>query len=212
MKSGQEIVDNEMYTLIDKGDRRVALRPEMTPTVSRMVAGKRQELGYPLRWYSIPNLLRYERPQRGRLREHWQLNIDIFGVGTIEAEHEVIMLADQIMKAFGAKRSMYEFRINSRKFINYVLGEYLGLDEVESFTVAKLIDRIHKIDRAKFIAMVEIAISPSLRDKGTIDKLMEILDVSDIASLPNAVKSHETLAWLVQLMKLLSDAGVICYA
>ena len=68
----------------------------MTPSVSRMVAGRRQQLSYPARWYSIPNLWRYERPQAGRLREHWQLNVDIFGVGGIEADHEIILLADPV--------------------------------------------------------------------------------------------------------------------
>ncbi|MEK7602765.1 MAG: ATP phosphoribosyltransferase regulatory subunit, partial [Patescibacteria group bacterium] len=96
-KSGEEIVNEQTYTFEDRGGRKVAIRPEMTPTVSRMVAAKRQELSYPVRWYSIPNLWRYERPQRGRLREHWQLNVDVFGIDTIQAEHELILLADKIM-------------------------------------------------------------------------------------------------------------------
>src|SRR5206468_12036940 len=91
-KTGEEIVNEQTYTFEDRGGRKVAIRPEMTPTVSRMVAGKRQELSYPLRWYSIPNLWRYERPQRGRLREHWQLNADIFGVADTQAEVEIISL------------------------------------------------------------------------------------------------------------------------
>src|SRR4030095_4295308 len=89
-KTGDEIVNEQTYNFQDRGGRKVAIRPEMTPTVSRMVAAKRQELAYPVRWYSIPNLWRYERPQRGRLREHWQLNVDIFGVNGLEAEHEII--------------------------------------------------------------------------------------------------------------------------
>src|SRR5687768_11871789 len=75
----EELVNEQTYTFLDRGEREVTLRPEMTPTVARMVAGKRRELSLPLRWYSIPNLFRYERAQRGRLREHWQLNVDIFG-------------------------------------------------------------------------------------------------------------------------------------
>src|SRR6266702_3073596 len=106
-KTGEEIVNEQTYAFEDRGGRQVALRPEMTPTVSRMVAARRQELAYPLRWYSIPNLWRYERPQRGRLREHWQLNVDIFGVAGIEADHEIILVADQILRSFGAKSEMY---------------------------------------------------------------------------------------------------------
>ena len=76
-KSGDEIVNEQTYSFKDRGDRDVTLRPEMTPTLARMVAGRKRELGFPLRWYSIPNLFRYEQPQRGRLREHWQLNLNI---------------------------------------------------------------------------------------------------------------------------------------
>lgn len=207
-KSGQEIVDNEMYTLTDKGDRKVALRPEMTPTVSRMVAGRRQELAYPARWYSIPNLLRYERPQRGRLREHWQLNVDIFGVSDIAADHEIISIADAVMVAFGAKRSMYEIRVNSRRFINYVLTDYLGLDGVESHTISKLIDKMHKIERAEFEVMIEAAISPTHREAGSAAKLLALLDNSGIDGLPEELKASEPLKDVVKLMQLLLVSGI----
>ncbi|MDQ3089779.1 MAG: histidine--tRNA ligase [bacterium] len=112
-KSGDEIVNEQTYTFIDRGGRDVTLRPEMTPTIARMVAGKRRELGFPLRWYSIPNLFRYEATQRGRLREHWQLNVDTFGIVNPSAEIEMIALADRIMKAFGAKSTDYQIRLNS---------------------------------------------------------------------------------------------------
>ena len=88
-----------------------------------MVAGKRQELAYPLRWYSIPNLWRYERPQHGRLREHWQLNVDIFGVADTRAELETIQIADSILKSFGATHDMYTIRINNRKLINFIMKD-----------------------------------------------------------------------------------------
>lgn len=207
-KSGQEIVDNEMYTLVDKSDRRVALRPEMTPTVSRMVAGRRQELAYPVRWYDIPNLLRYERPQRGRLREHWQLNVDLFGVAGVNADHEIISVADAIMQAFGAKRSMYEIRVNSRKFINHVLNDYLGLDTVEAHTISKLIDRMHKIERAEFVTMVEAAINPTLREAGVADRLLALLDNPSLQSLPEELKATEPLQELIKLMALLNASGI----
>src|SRR5438270_6262407 len=102
-KTSEEIVSEQTYVFEDRGGRKVVIRPEMTPTVSRMVAAQRQELAYPLRWYSIPNLWRYERPQRGRLREHWQLNVDIFGVADAIAELEMITLVDAIFKEFGAR-------------------------------------------------------------------------------------------------------------
>lgn len=112
-KSGQEIVNEQTFTFLDRGGRTVTLRPEMTPTIARMVAAKRRELGFPLRWYSIPNLFRYEATQRGRLREHWQLNVDLFGVAGFNAEAEVILLADKILKTFGAKPEDYEILLNT---------------------------------------------------------------------------------------------------
>jgi histidyl-tRNA synthetase len=207
-KSGQEIVDNEMYTLTDKGERRVALRPEMTPSVARMVAGRRQELAYPVRWYSIPNLLRYERPQRGRLREHWQLNVDIFGVAGLEADHEIISVADAVMQAFGAKRNMYEIRVNSRKFINYVLLDYLGLDGVEAHTISKLIDKMHKLESAEFVAMIEAAMSPSRREAGSATKLLAFLDSPSLDELPEDLQASADLNEIKRLMELLKASGI----
>src|ERR1700685_3894259 len=123
-KTGEEIVNEQTYVFEDRGGRKVVIRPEMTPTVSRMVAARRQELAYPLRWYSIPNLWRYERPQKGRLREHWQLNVDVFGIEDLTAEHEIITVADHIMRGFGAKRDMYAIKLNSRKLTDSFLREY----------------------------------------------------------------------------------------
>src|SRR5690554_1290442 len=104
-KSGQEIVNEQTYTFMDRGERQVAIRPEMTPSVSRLVAARRQELAYPARLYSIANFMRYERPQRGREREFWQLNVDIFGVDDIAADAEIILLGRDILKTFGASDS-----------------------------------------------------------------------------------------------------------
>ncbi len=113
-KSGDEIVNEQTYTFTDRGGREVTLRPEMTPTVARMVAKKRRELGFPLRWYSMPNLFRYENPQKGRLREHYQLNVDLFGKDDIQADIEIIEIAYKIMCAFGAKDNDFEIQINDR--------------------------------------------------------------------------------------------------
>ena len=112
-KSGAEIVNEQTFTFIDRGNRSVTLRPEMTPTLARMIAARRRNLKFPLRWYSIPNLFRYERPQRGRKREHWQLNCDLLGIAGIEADIEIISLTYAIMKEFGAKDENFEIRINN---------------------------------------------------------------------------------------------------
>jgi len=144
-KSGEEIVNEQTYTFTDRGDREVTLRPEMTPTVARMVAGRRRELAFPLRWYSIPNLFRYERPQRGRLREHFQLNCDMFGVDGIDAEIEMILLAHSIMKAFGARDGDFEIRISNRKILDRAITD-AGLDADQSKRLQKLLDKKDKMD------------------------------------------------------------------
>lgn len=131
-KTSEEIVREQTYTFTDRGDRNVTLRPEMTPTVARMVAGGRRELGFPLRWYSIPNLFRYERPQRGRLREHYQLNADIFGSKSMEADIEIISLAHKILTNFGAKESDFEIRINNRGALKKALMQNMSDEEAEA--------------------------------------------------------------------------------
>ncbi|MDE1975062.1 MAG: histidine--tRNA ligase [Patescibacteria group bacterium] len=122
-KSGEEIVNEQTYTFTDRGDREVTLRPEMTPTVARMVSAKRRELGLPLRWYSIPNLFRYEQPQRGRVREHWQLNVDLFGADSPEADAEIVILASRIMETFGAKDSDFTIKISSRAWLDKLFDD-----------------------------------------------------------------------------------------
>ena len=116
-KTSEEIVNDQTYTFIDRGERSVTLRPEMTPTVARMVAAKRRELGTPLRWYSIQNFFRYERPQRGRLREFWQLNVDLFGVSGPEADEEMIVVAHHTLRELGATDDMFEIRVNDRNLL-----------------------------------------------------------------------------------------------
>ena len=117
-KTSEEIVSEQTYTFTDRGDRRVTLRPEMTPTLARMVAGKRRELAFPLRWFSIGNRFRYERPQKGRLREFYQCDIDLLGLAEGEADLEVLALAAKLLQSFGAKESDFVIRVNSRPLLN----------------------------------------------------------------------------------------------
>ncbi|MGF7228853.1 MAG: histidine--tRNA ligase [Candidatus Saccharibacteria bacterium] len=207
-KSGEEIVHEQTYVFEDRGGRTVTLRPEMTPTVSRMVAARRQELPFPLRWYSIPNLWRYERPQRGRLREHWQLNVDLFGLGDLTAEAEIVQTADAILKAFGATHDMYEVRLNSRKLVDYIMHGYLGLDETQSHTIIKLIDRMHKMATETFVAEADAVFTPSQRDAGVSNKLLGLLKIKQIEHLPEVIREHHAIKELQQLMEMLKDARV----
>lgn len=147
-KTSEEIVNDQSFNFTDRGDRRVVMRPEMTPTVSRMVAKRRQELGYPLRLYSIPNCFRYERQQRGRLREFWQLNADIFGIEGIGAEFEMMLIINKLMESFGATKDMYEIRVNSRELLNKRINESGVKTSVAEVT--RLIDNIDKLAKEDF--------------------------------------------------------------
>ena len=149
-KSGEEIANEQTYNFTDRGERRLAIRPEMTPTVARMVAGKMGELNFPLKWFSIPNMYRYERPQRGRLREFWQINVDIFGCDTYEADLECISSAIDILKAYGADESMFTVHINNRRFFNDVIAAIAGTDAEGSRKISKVIDRRNKIPREAY--------------------------------------------------------------
>jgi histidyl-tRNA synthetase len=161
----EEMVNEQTYTFIDRGDREVTLRPEMTPTVARMVAGKRRELSFPVRWYSIPNLFRYERPQRGRLREHWQLNCDMFDVDHYSADVEMIALAYNVLKAFGAKDSDFEIRINNRKEMHTLYTD-MGITDAETQNrITKLNDRYHKISKKEYTDELKKITRPDVVEK-----------------------------------------------
>lgn len=141
----EELVREQTYTFTDRGDREVTLRPEMTPTAARMIAGRRRELSFPVRWYSIPNLFRYERPQRGRLREHWQLNCDLFGADHAAADAEMIALAHSILRAFGATEKDFVIYVNDREMLNKYFAS-LALTEEQTRSMYALLDRKDKID------------------------------------------------------------------
>jgi len=143
-KTSQEIVDEQLYTLTDKGGRRLALRPEMTPSVARMLANNIGKVQFPVRWYSHPNCHRYERPQKGRLREHWQLNVDLFGSASPAVEIEFIDLIHDMMAALGATGDMYTLRMSDRVLLNSMLSELVELPDELLAPTARLLDRWNK--------------------------------------------------------------------
>ncbi|MBQ3063283.1 MAG: histidine--tRNA ligase [Clostridia bacterium] len=149
-KSGEELAKEQTYNFTDRGGRSLAIRPEMTPTVARMVAAKMGELNYPLKWFCISNMYRYERPQRGRLREFWQLNVDIFGCDTFEADLDVIESAIALLRNFGADETMFRVHINNRRFFNDVIAAIAGTDLEGSKKVSKVVDRKNKVTRESY--------------------------------------------------------------
>ncbi|HNW23550.1 MAG TPA: ATP phosphoribosyltransferase regulatory subunit [Candidatus Dojkabacteria bacterium] len=129
VKSGEDLANNQLYSFVDKGGREIALRPEMTPSLARIIANKKNELTFPLRWFNIGRYYRYEKPQKGRKREFFQLNIDILGVPTIDAELEIIQFVMDVMKELKAPKDTYELRINNRYLLEYLFTNILDVDE-----------------------------------------------------------------------------------
>lgn len=206
-KSGNELANEQTYSFTDRGDRRVAIRPEMTPSISRMVAARRQELAYPARLYSIANFMRYERPQRGREREFWQLNLDMFGVDSIQAEAEIISFGAKVLKNFGATEAMFVIKINNRDVINVMMHDYLGLDEVQAQLMVKLFDRKNKISNEEFrdqaIDIFGVEAAPA-----GLKKISELLLAKTIDALPAELLETEKLSNVRDLFSKLQAAGV----
>jgi histidyl-tRNA synthetase len=203
-KTSDEIVNEQTYNFTDRGGRNVVLRPEMTPSVSRMVAAKRQELPYPLRWYSIPDCWRYERPQRGRNRQFWQLNVDLFGVATVDADLEMISMADAIMKKFGADDSMYQIKVNSRKLINIIMSQYLELDATQAKQMIQLFDKKDKMKPAAFVEKAKDIFKPKDQKNG-LDKLRTLLKAESLADLPQDIRESQAVEEIQVLFTLLGE-------
>jgi histidyl-tRNA synthetase len=141
-KSGEEIV-GQLYAFTDKGGREVALRPELTPTLARVVAARANGLRKPIRWFSIPQLFRYERQQRGRLREHFQLNCDLIGEPGPLGDAEVIALAIDIMRALGLGATDVRVRLSDRRILTSLL-EHLGQNAAQVEIWFQVLDKFHR--------------------------------------------------------------------
>lgn len=187
----EELVNEQTYTFTDRGERQVTLRPEMTPTVARMVAARRREFGFPLRLFSIPNVFRYERPQRGRLREHWQLNVDLFGAHSQVADAEILLTAYSVLKAFGAKDENFVIKVNNRKTIEELATD-LGLNDDQKRQLLRLLDAKDKMGEEKFNAgLAEIGVSPHVFSKGPPAELAQMISDFEAAGIKNIVYAPE---------------------
>lgn len=192
-KTSEEIINNQTYSFIDRGDREVTLRPEMTPTLARMIAAKKRELSFPLRLYSIPNCFRYERPQRGRMREFWQLNVDVLNIKNDKFyDIEIIKLINKILLNFKATSSDFTIKINSRTLLNSVYENYYEFDKNEALTFQRLLDKKDKITESEFLKEYE-----KITDK-------EYKDISDI----DDKKVKKELDYINEIIAVCKDAGV----
>jgi histidyl-tRNA synthetase len=176
-KSGDEIV-GQLYSFSDKGGRDVSLRPEMTPTLARMVAAKANALRKPVRWFSIPQLFRYERKQRGRLREHFQLNVDIIGEADVTADAELLSTAIDVMRAFGLTSADVRARVSDRQLLRGLLV-LTGIAEEMLPAIYAVVDKLDREPRA--------SLENKLRAAGLHDvfiaRIFEVLKHPDLATL-----------------------------
>jgi histidyl-tRNA synthetase len=164
-KSGDEIV-GQLYCFTDKGEREVSLRPEMTPTLARMVASKGQSLPKPIKWYSIPQLFRYERPQRGRLREHFQLNCDILGETSVAADAELVALLIDMLASFGLTSEDFLIRVSDRQLLSALIVSLGVTSDEHTKVVFAAVDKLTRETPEKIKAkMMEGGISAEQADK-----------------------------------------------
>lgn len=196
-KSGEELVNQQLYWLMDRGERKLAIRPEMTPTLARMVAAKIHELPRPVRWYSLPNLWRYERPQRGRLREHWQLNVDVLGGDALLGDAEILTLALDLMKSFGGEKFV-TVKVNNRRLMDHVFTEILGLDAATALATSKAIDARAKVGEEAYAKMLgELGLSGVQQSrlekffKSTFDEVAKTLPCPGVEELKSLFKMLE---------------------
>jgi len=179
-KSGDEIV-GQLYTFTDKGDRQVALRPEMTPTLARMVAAKANALRKPIRWFSVPQLFRYERQQKGRLREHFQLNVDIIGEASVAADAELLAVAIDVMRALGLTAQDVRARVSDRRLLTALLS-HVGVKKSELPGVFAAIDKAGREPRETTLDKVGKSVADADARKGVERILKNSKDLSALAS------------------------------
>lgn len=201
-KSGNEIV-GQLYNFTDKGGREIALRPEMTPTLARMANQLGRNLKKPARWFSLPRLWRYEKQQRGRLREFFQLNMDILGTDSVAADAELLAAACAICQELGLTSSDVKARISSRRLISGLLDE-LGCTDKPSVYLA--LDRRDKLPREEFVAGVQAA---GLSDAGlsSLDALFEAASLEDLDKICHSDESKAAVQELRTCLDLVAAHG-----
>lgn len=205
-KSGEELINEQIYSFTDRGERFVAIRPEMTPTLARMISSIHKEVPKPIRWFSIPNLMRYEKPQRGRLREHWQFNCDIFGAPQLQGEIEIISLLIHLFSEFGANENHFEILVNDRNFVDVVFNELLNANSPElSYKLYKSIDRSRKIPKE--------ALHKEIQNNGLSENqcttFFEYLAINSTTELKIFLEKHGITQKAEHLLQFLSELEIL---
>lgn len=175
-KSGDQLVGEEMYVLTDRGGRRLGIRPEMTPTLARMVALRQRQLRLPIKWFSIPACWRYERPQKGRLREFWQWNVDLLGLTSVDAEAEIIAVFLALLSEVGLSARDIRVRIGHRGWVDGELSR-LAIPPPDRTAILRIIDRREKLGEDQF----RHTLADAGLDDGQISQLTAFLENRDYA-------------------------------
>ena len=204
-KAGDEI-SKQLYSFEDKGGRRLSLRPEMTPSLARLVLQHKKSLSFPIKWFSMPQCFRYERMTKGRRREHFQWNADIIGQAEIVAEAEILMLLISACELMGLSAKEIRVFINDRRILNSILSQISVPQEMHS-EVLVIMDKRDKIS-------IE-ALSKLLQDIGMsitqVDQLNEYLLKSDLIELKKDLNDTQGIDELQNLMDMMETAGFSDY-
>ena len=202
-KSGEEITQ-QLYNFEDKGGRKVALRPEMTPTLARMVMARSGALPLPIKWYSIPQCWRYERTQRGRGREHYQWNVDIWGADGVEADAELISVLVKFFRSVGLSSDDLVIRVSSRKVLEEVLGS-LGISGDGFSKTCIVIDKMDKLPAD----VIESQLSELGLDQDAISTIQSVLSINDLGELEGSLGADsEAVSELKSIFSLSESYGI----
>lgn len=206
IKSGDEIV-NQLYSFTDKGGRELALRPELTPTLARMVAKIQSQVAKPLKWFSIPRCMRYEKPQKGRLREFFQFNVDILGEDSEMADLEVISVAIDCLCALGLGSADFLVKINNRDFVSdFFLS--LGIEGATTPALYKIIDNARKVDEEVTRESIRQLGLTSVQT-GAVEDYLSLRGASGIEEIQVTSRGKESLLSLFSLIES-AELGEFC--
>ena len=206
VKSGNEIVE-QLFNFTDRGERHLAIRPEITPTLARMVNQQVNALPRPIKWFSVPRLCRAERPQKGRLREFFQWNVDIIDVEDVLADAEVVYCSLDYLRSLGLTADDVVAKISSRRLLAALLKN-IGIAESKLQTLYPILDKKAKIPTEAFIEMLEKEID----DAETIETIVKLMDVHSVDEIPELVELNDdakaSLDELTQVFTYLKQMGL----
>ncbi len=205
IKSGDEIV-KQLYNFTDKGGRELALRPELTPTLARMVSKIQRQVSKPIKWFSIPRCMRYEKPQKGRLREFFQLNVDVIGEDEGLADVEVMSVAIESLLNLGLTEDDFVVKINNRDFVSQYFFD-VGIDEQGIAVLYKIIDNARRVEKKLTIKEVD---NLKLKDKQkeALKRYLTIDSLQDLEELDYTNRGKESL---LNILSLVKSAGLEKY-